>query len=38
MLSHLDPKPDLDRYFSNKGKTAYVYPAYELSLSLQALA
>ena len=38
MLSRLDPKPGLDRYFSNKGKTAYVYPAYELSLFLQALA
>jgi len=32
------PWPGLDRYLSNQGKTAYVYPAYELSLFLQTLA
>jgi hypothetical protein len=30
--------PSLDSYISNKGKTAYVYPAYKLSLSFMALA
>jgi len=38
MFARPGPKPGLDRYFSNKGKTAYVYPAYELSLCLMALA
>ena len=32
------PAPGLDRFLSNQGKTAYVYPAYELSLFLQTLA
>jgi len=34
----LVPSPVLTDIFSNKGKTAYVYPAYELSLCLMALA
>ena len=38
MLALPGPRPGLDSYLNNQGKTAYVYPAYELSLFLQALA
>ena len=30
MFSRRGPKSGLDRYFSNKGKTAYVYPAFDV--------